>query len=91
MQLRFLPFKQRQSRKKTLLLFSLSVSLVFRFSKCVDNTTSFKVSSSFHVAAIALLWEAFTNVSNKIRISPFTARFLCFTGLLNHASTLCKA
>ena len=35
-------------------------------SKCVDNTTSLRVSSSLHVAAIALLWEAFTNVSDTI-------------------------
>ena len=50
-------------------------------SKCVDNTTSLRVSSSLHMAAIALSWEAFTNVSYTIRISPFTACFLlihCF-------------
>ena len=64
-------------------------------SKCVDNTTSLKVSSSLHVAAIALLWEAFTNVSDKIRISPFTARFLCLHRFIKPCRTgparLCKA
>ena len=45
-------------------------------SKCVDNTTNLRVSSSLHVASIAFVWEAFTNVTDTIRISPVTARFL---------------
>ena len=87
-----LRFKQRQSRKKALLLISQSVCLSCipfnsATSKCVDNTTSLRVSLSLHVAAITLLWEAFTNVSDTIRISPFTAFFFC----LHHFIKPCRA
>ena len=85
MRLRSLRFKQRQSRKKALELFHrihaccvyIQPSRRTSISSLPHNSTSLRVSSSLHVASIALLWEAFTKFSDTIRINPFTARFLC--------------
>ena len=83
MRLRFLRFKQRQSRKKSLELFyRIHVCCVYNLQEepgLPHNSTSLRVSSLLHVATIAhdLLWEAFRKFSDTIRICPFTARFLC--------------